>query len=75
MIVDLILDRFDGEEYSPREFYFNTLSYGSEYAHDITRAMDCYEEIDVKRALATYIIENEYNLSIIDYIYSVNWID
>lgn len=77
MIIDLILDRRDGAEYSPRRFYNELMDYGSiwpEIAHPIARAMDCGTEEDVKRELCRYIDEQEYNPAIKDYINRVNWL-
>ena len=77
MVIDLILDRQDGAEYSPRWFYDEVMDYGSiwpEIAHPIARAMDCGTEEDVKRELCRYIDEQEYNPAIKDYINEVNWL-
>lgn len=77
MIIDLILDRRDGCEYSPREFYNEIMEYGrffGEMAFKIARAMDMGEEDDVKRELCNYVIEQNYNPEICDYINSVNWL-
>ena len=78
MIVDLILDRKDGEEYgelyNPYEFYRNCMGYGP-IGHGITRAMDFGTERDVKRELCEYITANEYNPAICDYINSREWLN
>lgn len=74
MIIDLILDRKDGQEYNPREFYFEVLDYGGIFAERITRAMDCGTEKDIKNQLCRYIIQCLYNEDICDYINSVNWL-
>lgn len=73
MIIDLILDRKDGKEYSPREFYNGVMGYGV-VGHSIAGALDDGEEIDVKRELSRYILDNDYNPDIINYIQSVNWL-
>lgn len=73
MIIDLILDRKDGDPYVDRKFYFDVLGYG-EIGDDITRAMDYGTERDVKKALCDYIDNNEYNPAIKNYIHSVNWL-
>ena len=73
MIIDLILDRKDGDDYRPSEFYFNVLEYG-EPGHGITRAMDAGTNRDVQKALADYILDNEYNPALCGYVYSVNWL-
>jgi hypothetical protein len=79
MIIDRILDRKDNEKdygfdgYVPHDFYFDVLAYGRIGDH-ITRAMDCGTEEDVKKALCDYVINNEYNPDICNYINSVNWL-
>ena len=73
MIIDLILDRKDGEQYSPKHFYDDCMAYGV-IGHDIAEAMDNKEERDVKMALCYYIIEQDYNSEICQYIISVNWL-
>jgi len=74
MIVDLILDRKDGIEYNPEQFYSDAMQYG-EVADEITRALDSGTETDVKKALCKYIKDNKYSSSICDYINSVSWIE
>ncbi len=73
MIIDLILDRKDGDPYSDRKFYFDVLRYG-EIGDDITRAFDYGTESDIKRALCDYIDNSEYNPKIKDYVNSVKWL-
>lgn len=69
---------FKSLKYNPREFYMNVCEYingcGDYYAVQITRAMDCGTEKDIKRELCRYIIDCGYNESIIDYINSRDWI-
>lgn len=77
MIIDLILDRKDGDVYSPREFYEEVQEYGDVFygiAWNIARAMDGGTEEDVKRELCRYVIEHGYNPQICEYINSVNWL-
>lgn len=74
MIIDLILDRKDGEPYNPREFYFSVMEYGGMFAERITRAMDEGTERDVKYQLCRYVLQCLYNEAICDYIESVNWL-
>lgn len=79
MIIDRILDRYDDEKegyfnYNAHDFYFDVFEYGR-IGDSITRAMDYGTEEDVKKALCEYVIKNEYNPKICDYINSVNWID
>lgn len=73
MIIDLILDRKDGDIYKPDQFYRDILGYGS-VAVPICRALDCGTEQDVKKALCNYITVNDYNEKICDYILSVEWL-
>lgn len=78
MIIDLILDRKGFEEdgysvYNPHDFYMDVMRYG-EIGEDITRAMDYGEESDVRRELCNYVIRNEYNPAICNYINSTNWL-
>lgn len=78
MIIDLILDRKDGDAYSPREFYNAVQEYGEVFgdvAWNITRAMDEGSELDVKAVLCRYIIDNGYNEKTCEYIISVNWLE
>ena len=78
MIIDLILDREDGEkcgaQYSPHDFYFDVLGYG-EIGEDITMAMDYGDEADVRRELCNYVTDNEYNPAICNYINSREWLN
>ena len=64
MIIDLILDRKDGVEYDPKEFYTQVREYEEEFNNrydDISRALDSGTEKDVKKALCHYIKNNGYN--------------
>ena len=75
MIIDLILDRKDGAEYSPRDFYNSVREYEDTFeslGFSISRAMDGESELSVKKALCEYIINNGYSMDITEYIYSVN---
>ena len=77
MIIDLILDRKDGSSYDPRTFYNSVQEYGESFgkiAFDISEKMDNGEEDDVKRALCNYIIQQNYNLNILLFILSVDWL-
>lgn len=72
---------FNGElislEYSPYKFYSKVLEYYSIFpkiAAKILDAMDYGNEEDVKKALCNYIVTQEYNMQICDFINSVNWI-
>ncbi len=80
MIIDLILDRKDNEQfdgvdtYKAHDFYFSCMRYGS-IADKITRAMDEGTEEEVKTALCEYVSEQGYNPEIKDYINSKKWIE
>ena len=79
MIIDLILDRKDNEEYCNRDyykandFYTEVMCYG-EIGYDIARAMDYGTNEDVRQALCKYIYDNEYNPSICYYINKKQWL-
>ena len=72
MIIDKILDRYDGDAYNPKEFYLDMLAYGG-YGIDISAAMDYGTEEDVKNVLCEYI-DGEYNPLIKDFINKANWL-
>lgn len=71
MIVDMILDRKNGTPYSAKDFYNYCYYIGGE----IRRAMDRRKNADVQEALCKYILEQDYNPDICDYIRSVDWLD
>lgn len=73
MIIDRILDRKDGDTYDPRSFYAYCNGYGGA-GDEIAHAMDELDEEDVKQAICAYIIRNEYNEDICEYVRSVDWI-
>lgn len=76
MIIDLILDRKDGFGYNARQFYNDCMDYCNIFGFDygIPRALDCGENEDVQRELCKYIIENDYNPAICEYVNSVDWL-
>ena len=76
MIIDLILDRKFGYGYNAHNFYCNVMRYNDVLGvgGNIAAAMDYGEEKDVREALADYIIKNQYNPAIVNYINSVNWL-
>lgn len=75
MIIDKILDRKDGEKYKAHAFYIQCLMYGDVGdGYRISAVMDYGEEEDVKQALCNYVLRNEYNPKICDYIRSVKWL-
>ena len=77
MIIDCILDRQDGESagkpYSAHDFYMGIMRYGK-ISHGITAAMDYGTEEDVRRALCEYILTNDYNPEICQYVNSRAWL-
>lgn len=73
MIIDKILDRKDGDPYTPKQFYNDVVQYG-EPGFGIASAMDDGDDLDVKNELCAYIIDNDYNMAVCDYIRSVNWL-
>lgn len=78
MIIDLILDRKCGSSYSPKEFRRRVAEYGEtwpEMVAPILEAMDNGTDGTIKAALCQYVIGNEYNPEICDYICSVPWQD
>ena len=72
MVIDWILDRENGEKYSPRDFYNYCVEEGQQ---KIARALDSGENSDVQNALADYVTRNNYNNFILPYIFSVDWIE
>lgn len=81
MIIDLILDRKDGETfgdvYDARQFYFDVLQYiylTKDASSEITSAMDYGTDADVRASLCRYIDQNGYNPEIKNYINSRRWI-
>lgn len=76
MIIDLILDRYNGAAYVTSDFYINVLEYENifELSHDITIAMDFSTNKEVQQALCKYIDDNNYNANIKAFINAVNWL-
>lgn len=72
MVIDLILDRKDGQEYSAKKFYDRVSEYE---AWTIAEALDNGTEENVKASLCNYIIENGYPVTLFQYINSVDWIN
>ena len=77
MIIDCILDRREDEAYGvpyvPSKFYRDVFRYGR-IGDGITEAMDYGEEEDVRRELCRYIMTNEYNPEICEYVNSRTWL-
>lgn len=82
MIVDEILDRKDYEEegydiYNAHDFYMYCMIAETHFrgiANKITYAMDYLENKDVQEALCEYIINNNYNSEICNYIRKKDWL-
>ena len=75
MIIDLILDRKDGDPYNARKFYHEVMEYNFDNAFDyILKAMDEGTDYDVKKALCKYILDQDYNIEIMYFILSNKWI-
>jgi hypothetical protein len=77
MIIDKILDRKDGHPYTPKDLYdYCTADFGNgnQTGGDIASALDGGTETDVKKELSRYIINNEYNPTLVSYIWSVEWL-
>ena len=78
MIVDLILDRKNGQQYKAANFYCEVMEYAEfwpDEANPITKAMDEGNDDDVRSALCAYIDRQGYKPEIKDYINSVQWLD
>ena len=78
MIIDLILDRKDGHEYSARAFYSEVVAHSASNPTDsatIATAFRLGKEKMVRFALCNYIRNNGYNEEICEYINSVEWLD
>lgn len=74
MLIDLILDRRAGDEYSAREMYYYLMDDVFDFYRDIAKVMDEGTEEDVKKALCDYVMSEGYNPDICNYINSVNWL-
>jgi len=66
-------------KYDAKKFYWGVMRYvggcGGAYAEKIASAMDGGEEEDVKKALCEYVVRNEYNPEICEYVNGVSWLD
>lgn len=78
MIIDLILDRKNGQLYKADKFYCDVMEYAEfwpDEANPITHAMDEGNDDDVRSALCAYIDRQGYKPEIKDYINSMQWLD
>lgn len=76
MLIDKILDRRDGEEYSPRDLYNYLQEEGEVFAFywDYARIMDEGTEKEMQDALCEYVTASGYRLDVCDYVRSVDWL-
>ncbi len=77
MIIDLILDRKDGDPYNPKTFYNNIMEYNKVFNNSfeyISKAMNEGTDYDVKKALCKYILDNDYNIEIMKFVLKSKWI-
>jgi hypothetical protein len=77
MIIDLILNRKDGKDYNPKEFYNDIMKYYEifpEIVEPIANALDNGTENQIKQALRDYIKNWNYSELISDYITSQKWL-
>lgn len=78
MIIDLILDRKEGKQYSAYDFYLEVRKYErlgvDTRGEDISFAMDYGDNKDVQRVLCQYIRRNGYPADIESYIISQVWV-
>lgn len=75
MLIDLILDRKDGDKYVVRDLYDYVSDYDIPDYQAVARALDAGTEADVISALCDYISHENYNPEICNYIYSVKWLE
>lgn len=74
MIIDVILDRRAGDEYTENEMR-RLYDYAMDFKFwDLADALDCGDNKDIQRELSRYVSDQNYNPAIIDYINSVNWV-
>lgn len=76
MLIDKILDRRDGEEYSPRDLYDYLQEEGEvfDFYWDFARIMDEGTEEEMQEALCEYVVAHGYRPELCDYIRSVDWL-
>lgn len=72
MIIDLILDKRDGEKVELSDIYNQAMIWEMDY---ISRALDSGDENDIKNALCDYIDNNNYNPQIKDFIIKTTWLE
>lgn len=75
MLIDLILDRRDGQTYNPAEFLAEVKDYAyifDEY-NKVAIALESGNEALVQWELTDYVSRNGYGTDICDYINAVEW--
>lgn len=77
MLIDLILDRKDGQPYNAKKFYDAVTSDLDTFPCyiGVARALDGGTEADVITELCDYIKSQDYNLDLCEYISSVKWLE
>lgn len=78
MIIDEILDRKGGRRFVADEFKRYVLKesvyFGFKYFLEAySKSSDTDREYFVKRAIIKYIVENGYNINIINFVLAVDW--
>lgn len=74
MIIDVILDRRAGDEYTTNEMR-RLYVYAMDFKFwDLADALDNGDNEDIQRELCQYVSDQNYNPAIIDYINSVDWV-
>lgn len=78
MIIDEILDRRGGRKFVADEFKRYVLKesvyFGFKYFSEAySKSSDTDREYFVKRAIIKYIVENGYNINIINFVLAVDW--
>ena len=76
MIVDLILERREGEPYDAEDFYDYVIEAETlfDLPRDISRAMDSGDDEAVKAALCEYLRANGYNEKLCEYVRGQKWL-
>lgn len=74
MIVDSILKRQNGIDYSSKTFYNDLKNSNSKVSKRVALTMESGNESEVKKVLCKYIDACGYNKNLISFIKSVNWL-
>lgn len=75
MIIDLILNRKDGQTYDVNSFADMASKYADTFAdYRIINALGMGTEKDIKKVLCNYIKRNNYNNNLCNYINQQNWL-